>query len=464
MLLGETESLCPVCLRRVAARRVAEDDDVYLEKDCPEHGPHRALIWRGARLYLDWARHGRAVAATHHKLTTSVQGCPYDCGLCPEHKGDTCTAVIEVTARCNLNCPICFASAFSSSPHPSAAPAPPTPDPSLDKLRDMLHALLDSSGPCPVQLSGGEPTLRDDLPEVVSLAQELGFGHIQVNTNGVRIAGDASYLKRLADSGTSVIYLQCDGVSDDVYRHTRGAALAEIKTRALANCAEAKMGVILVPTLVPGVNDHQIGDIVRLAKEWMPTVKGIHFQPVSYFGRFPHPPQDHDRLTIPDLLQAIELETGGEIKRENFAPRTRQESHCAFAGLFVLMEDGKLLPITHFDPTTPPSGQGAKESPAEHTRRFIEHKWRFAEQKGSGCSCQPGSWLELFDRARAYSLSISGMPFQDAGNIDLERLKTCCVHVVAPWQRLVPLCAYYLTSVDGRRLYSSELRAAVHPG
>lgn len=309
--LGTTESICPVCLRRVSAVNVVEDGNVYLKKDCPEHGAYKVIIWRGAEHYSLWDRPGRP-GGPKKRLTSVERGCPYDCGLCPEHKQDTCTVLMEVTNRCDLSCPVCFAGSDEAA----------TYEPDLSRVGEMYETILESGGPYPIQLSGGEPTLRDDLPEIVGLARDLGFDHIQVNTNGVRLAEDLDYLLALKDSGTSVLFLSFDGVTDEVYRYLRGVELLDLKIQVLKNCSEAKVGVVLVPTIIPGVNSQQIGDIIRLAKGWIPTVKGVHFQPISYFGRYPRSPTDEDRTTIPDILRALEVQTEGEVKFENFIPPT----------------------------------------------------------------------------------------------------------------------------------------------
>ena len=309
--LGTTESVCPVCLRRVSAVRVVEDGDIYLKKDCPEHGTYKVIIWRGAEHYPEWDRPGRP-GGPKKRLTPIERGCPYDCGLCPKHKQDTCTVLMEVTNRCDLSCPICFASSNEL----------PIYQPDLREIKGMYQTILESGGPYPIQLSGGEPALRDDLPEIVGLARDLGFDHIQVNTNGVRLAEDLDYLLALKDSGTSVIFLSFDGVSNGVYRQLRGIELLDLKIQVLKNCSEAKMGVILVPTVIPGVNFQEIGEIIQFAKGWIPTVKGVHFQPISYFGRYPGAPEDEDRITIPDVLRALEVQTEGEVKFKNFIPPT----------------------------------------------------------------------------------------------------------------------------------------------
>ena len=444
-ILGKTESLCPICLQGVPAVRIADGENVYLEKTCREHGSYRALIWKGAANFLAWGQGSRPPAKTHQQPGTRVgRGCPNDCGLCPEHEQDTCSAVIEVVRRCNLGCPVCFAASTSEHDQP----------PSIEALRAVLDHLLVAAGRVPIQLSGGEPTLRDDLPEIVALASSLGFPHIQLNTNGIRIGRDKEYLRGLKNAGLSAVFLQWDGLDDAVYRAVRGADLLQMKRSALDNCAELHLGVILVPTLVPGVNTDQIGGIVQFAKAWMPTVRGVHFQPISYFGRYPHAPEDENRFTIPQLLECLESQTEGEVCRSDFA--ASEPRYCSFSGLFVLEADGRLRGISA---SVGPGMAGGEDdlSPAERTRRYIARKWRYAEHEAEGCcGCQSTSESPFYSRARAYSLSISGMAFQDVWNVDIERLRRCCIHVATLDGGLVPLCAYYLTGTNGCRIYPRE--------
>ncbi|MEW6034086.1 MAG: radical SAM protein, partial [Chloroflexota bacterium] len=386
-LLQETQSLCPECLRKIAALRKVANGNVYLEKSCPVHGDFRVLVWRDAELYRRWGR-GEETRGPQKRLTATQRGCPYDCGLCPEHRAETCTVLMEVTASCDLHCPFCFASSGKG-----------TSDLDLGKIAGMYQAIVDAGGPYPVQLSGGEPTVRDDLPHIVALGKKMGFGHIQLNTHGLRLARDREYLLRLKEAGVDLVYLQFDGVSDDVYHQLRGANLLDLKLQAIENCAQARIGVILVPTLVPRVNDHQVGDIVRLAKRWVPVVKGIHFQPVSYFGRYPRTPRDEDRITIPDVLRALEAQTQGEVRATDFVPRRRSDSHCGFSGFFVLMEDQHLQATTSFNHRQLEATHGSgclKESPAQHVRRFISQRGRFIERSSGCCSTGAGGWQGFF--------------------------------------------------------------------
>jgi 7,8-dihydro-6-hydroxymethylpterin dimethyltransferase len=321
-LQSRTASLCPHCFRRIPADRIIENDAVYLQKSCPEHGDlGKILLWKNSpKPFHEWTRapsEAAGVSCTSGSSSDDMpiaakeqSGCPYSCGLCLNHQQKTCTVIVEVTGRCALRCPICFAASKTEA----------NPDPDLGQIAQIFEMLRDRADHCPVQLSGGEPSLRDDLPQIVALARTLGFDHIQINTNGIRLAQDADYARALMDAGATVIYLQFDGITNSVYQHIRGADLLSLKLKAIERCAELKIGVILVPTLVKGVNDGQIGAIIQVAKKWMPIVKGVHFQPMAFLGRHPTPPRNDDRVLISDLLAAIEDQTGGELRVENLIP------------------------------------------------------------------------------------------------------------------------------------------------
>ena len=467
MLENVCESLCPYCLRRVSAQRVTAGNDVYLHKTCPEHGDiEKVLIWRNDIVPFDvWTkpRAGACCSSSCNcgepQASVLKSNCPYDCGICPEHRQHTCSAIIEVTARCNLRCPVCFAD----------VPEKFAPDPDIDQIERILKNVMQNAGACPVQLSGGEPTLRNDLPEIIGLARSLGFDHIQVNTNGLRIAEDFAYAEALREAGITDFFLQFDGVNDDVYRKMRGRDLFSQKETVVRTAAELRVAVILVPTLVRGVNDGQIGAILEFAKRWMPSVKGVHFQPMTYLGRYPRSPRNEDRILVPDILAAVEAQTGGELTLENFIPSACEDPRCSFSALAVLDEDGRLVPATHIDWV---SARGADA--AEKSIAYVRRHWQYpasgkpeisAGPETSGTfevseasrapeDSQENSKDPALERIRNYSLCISGMAFQDAWNIELDRLRRCCVHVASA-DKLVPFCAYYLTGAHGRRLRKS---------
>jgi len=463
--LPPTDSLCPQCLKKVPAFRIREADNVYLVKTCPEHGDFKSIIWRGDPDYASWSR----TKPLNHPTVTqtaTVQGCPLDCGLCPEHAQQTCCVLLEVTSRCDLGCPVCFASSGETV----------MPDPGLDVIEGWFRLLRESVGRCNIQLSGGEPTMRDDLPVIIASGRDLGFPFFQLNTNGLRLASEPGYARQLKEAGLSTVFLQFDGIDDDVHRVTRGRPLRDLKEATVAACAEAGLGIVLVPTLVPGVNTDRIGQIIDYALRWLPHVRGVHFQPISYFGRYPHPPTNEDRYTLPELMRDIETQTEGRILASSLYPSGCGHSLCSVSGDYLLMPDGSLRSLTnHAKPRSccdsgHGAGTGERQNAAERQRSFIARRWSASgdppaadgrtvatagEDPAAGQTPDPIMSLDDFldSRARGHSFTITAMAFQDAWTLDLERLQNCHLHVVAPGGRIVPFCAYNLTDAAGNHLH-----------
>lgn len=442
-VISKTESLCPICLRKIEARKIEEGNETYLQKECDTHGNFKTIIWRGSPKIDSWVRNK---IHSHPKMpfTEVEKGCPFDCGLCEEHRQHTCTALIEVTDRCNLNCSFCFASSSSE-----------LGDLTIDQIEFIYKSVLKASGNCNIQISGGEPTVRDDLPEIIRLGHSIGFSFIQLNTNGIRIAEQEDYLKELKKAGLNSIFLQFDGMNDSIYESLRGRKLLDLKIKAIENCKKHNIGVVLVPTLVPRINMDNIGAIIDFALENLPTVRGVHFQPVSYFGRIPSIPKDEDRVTIPDIIRAIESQTGGRIKEESFKPPGCENSFCSFHGNYIYKGEGQLSQVTKHSSDCCCKSEKA-EVGAEKAKKFVARNW--SERKAINStiklnSSKTMSWDDIIQSIKNYSFSISGMAFQDVWNIDLDRVKDCCIHVVSPDGKLIPFCAYNLTDIEGNYLY-----------
>ncbi len=189
-VLSRTESLCPSCLKKIPAFRVTDGRDVYLEKRCDVHGIFDTVIWRGNPAFETWSRPKLPVRPPVC-YADIAKGCPFDCGLCEAHRQITCTALLEVTGRCNLACPYCFAAAGNA----------PKPDPALDVIRFWFDRVKHAAPACNIQLSGGEPTVRDDLPQIIEMGRRRGFAFIQLNTNGLRLAREKGYAQRLKGRG-----------------------------------------------------------------------------------------------------------------------------------------------------------------------------------------------------------------------------------------------------------------------
>ncbi|MDR3209510.1 MAG: radical SAM protein, partial [Oscillospiraceae bacterium] len=297
-----------------------------------------------------------------------------------------------------------------------------------------------------VQLSGGEPTVRDDLPEIIRAAREVGCETVQLNSNGLRLAREPQFTRALAEAGLSFVFMQFDGVSELPHKTLRGAPLLGEKLRAIEVCDANNLGVTLVPTIVPGVNDGEIGAILNLAIARAPAVRGVHFQPVSYFGRYPAPPRDEDRITLPELLRAIETQTAGKIKISDFVPSSCDHPRCGFHGDFAVLPQGALLRLT---PKYKP-GQCCDGGDAHlQNRKFVARRWTRPNAKTvseTQNNADFGDMTTFLNRVKSHGFTITAMAFQDAWTLDLERLRRCSLHVVSG-ARTVPFCARYITAV-----------------
>ncbi len=436
MEIGKTMSVCPVCLAKIPAKKVVgEDGNVYMEKRYWEHGSFRTLIWEGdLDSYLAWAAGDSNSPVTPVRAREVEKGCPYDCGLCQSHERDGCCVLLELTNRCNLRCPVCFASAGEQKPK----------DLSLEEIGRQYDLLMARGGPFNIQLSGGEPTMRDDLDKIIALGIEKGFSFFQLNTNGLRLAQEMGYAQHLAKSGVSTVFLQFDGLEEDIYTALRGKPLTQIKLRAIQNCKEAGLPVVLVPTVAPGINDHALGDILRFALEHAPHVRGVHIQPISYFGRcgLEVPPV---RLTIPGVLRRIEAQTGGLMKAADFGGGGAESPYCSFHASFLRKKDGTIKAL----PRRRSQCCCVKSSDA---RDFVSQQW-----SGKAAFCdgdEDTSSLDAFlQQTVENTFTVSGMVFQDAYNLDLDRLRRCYICEVDTQNGMVPFCAYNLTDIHGHALY-----------
>lgn len=435
MEIGRTLSVCPVCLSRIPAKKLLEADGIYMEKKCPDHGGFRTLIWEGdLESYRAWAQGDAGGKTRPPRAKPAEQGCPYDCGLCQNHEREGCCVLLELTNRCNLKCPVCFASAGEREPG----------DLSLEEIGRQYDMLMERGGPFNIQLSGGEPTVREDLDRIIALGREKGFSFFQLNTNGLRLAQEPDYCIELRQAGLSTVFLQFDGLDEDIYVKLRGRPLRDIKLRAIDNCRLAELPVVLVPTVAPGVNDQALGDILRFALDRAPHVRGVHFQPISYFGRCglerPEKP-----LTIPAVLRRIEEQTGGLMLASHFGGGGAESPYCSFHASYLRKADGSLKAL----PRRRSQCCCVKSSEA---RDFVSRQWS-GKVADSCCDPDTASLDEFLEQTVRNTFTVSGMLFQDAWNLDLDRLRRCYICEVDSKLGMVPFCAYNLTDSVGRALY-----------
>lgn len=457
-----TKSICPECLKAIDATIYEDEGKVFIKKTCPDHGSVQELYWSDYDQYLRAEKFRFDGTGMENPRTEKKLGCPYDCGICPEHKSHTSLAIIDITNRCNLKCPVCFA---------NASAAGYVYEPTADQVAGMLENLHNNK-PVPataLQFSGGEPTIREELFDFVRKAKEIGFKHVEVNTNGVRIAADPEYAKKLKEAGVSTIYLQFDGLTPEAYKFIRGLDLLETKMKAIENLRQAGYAsIVLVVTLVKGVNDQQLGDIIKFAAENFDVIRCVNVQPVSLCGRLPQQEREKMRITIPDFMRLVEEQTGGDIKASDFYPvpivvpvskavgelkgkryvEFTTHPHCGMA-TFVFIENGKMTPITRYGNIEKFVGslkgvyadalKGDKSKAkirlagsARHIKFSFLRKYLFKV-------LTTGDYNSLGDFARN-ALMISSMHFMDPYNFDLERVQRCGIHYAVPDGRIIPFC------------------------
>jgi len=461
--IKNTKSICPECLKALDATIFEDAGKVFIKKECPEHGAFQELYWSDYDQYVRAEKFRYDGEGIENPRTKTVNNCPLDCGICPEHKSHTALAIIDITNRCNLKCPVCFA---------NAAAAGYVYEPTKAQVVGMLENLR-ATKPVPataLQFSGGEPTIRKDLFDFVRKAKELGFRHVEVNTNGLRISQSVEYARELKAAGISTIYLQFDGLTPDVYKFIRGLDLLDIKMKAIENLRQAGFqSVVLVVTLVKGVNDSQLGDIINFAVKNFDVIRCINVQPVSLCGRLPPQEREKMRITIPDFMRLVEEQTNGAIKTSDFYPvpvvvpiskaigsmqnkryvEFTAHPHCGMA-TYLFIENGKITPITQ-KATIEKFWKSMKkiyEDAVKDGRKVKKRNLLLPVVKNVKLSFMrkyiwkvlaDGSYEALGDLQRQ-SILLSSMHFMDPYNFDLERVQRCVIHYAVPDGRIIPFC------------------------
>ena len=435
--LEETRSLCPECKRVIDAQLHMEAGRVIMRKRCPEHGPFEALISPDAEGYLASLKYSRPGTAPLAFATEVRDGCPHDCGLCTDHQQHTCLALIEVNTGCNLACPTCFANAGAGY------------NLTLDEVSFMLDQFVRAEGaPEVVQFSGGEPTLHPQLFQMIRMAQDKGIRHVMVNTNGLRIARDARWAERLGEL-RPMVYLQFDGLEDATYVALRGEPLLSEKLAALDRLAELDLDTVLVAAVERGVNEHEVGALVRFGLEH-PAVRGINFQPVTHVGR--HGPFDPlDRVTIPEVIGRIAAQTEGLFVESDFVPVPCCHPGCQSV-TYAYVEDGQVTPLPRLinvDDYLDYITNRAWPEASHEVKHALEAMWSSSAVPGSqslaelfcDAACNIDLAVTNADLAkRVFAVSVKD--FMDAYTFDVKKVMKCCVGILTPDGRMVPFCAY----------------------
>jgi 7,8-dihydro-6-hydroxymethylpterin dimethyltransferase len=471
----KTRSICPHCLKVIDANVFEKDGRILIEKKCPKHGSFTDTYWSDAAQFKRFLSYQVKGSPIDNPNTKSKSRCPFDCGLCNKHKTHTMLANIDITNRCNQRCPICFA---------NSATAGYLYEPTMEQIKGMLKMLRDEKPTATeaVQFSGGEPTMHPRIVEIVMMAKDMGFETVMMATNGIKIAEDVDFAKRLKRAGLRAAYLQFDGITPEPYIAARGYNALPIKRKAVENLAKAKISTVLVPTVVKGVNDGQLGGIIDYGFKNIASVKAVNFQPVSFTGRIDAKELEQRRITVPDVFRLVEEQTGGRIRMDDWLPvpavapldmlfekflkdrraHPATHAHCG-AGVYLFEKDGDYVPLNRFMNLerardivlselekkdglleSKLGGVGAKMRVIAKLASTIDRK-EAPEYFNLTDFLKSAVLHELKDVSQTLKnkgMFVGCMHFMDPYNFDLDRVERCCIHYATPDMRLIPFCSY----------------------
>lgn len=451
-----TRSICPTCRRVIDAKVIIRHNKVYMHKRCPDHGFFEALIYADAQAYTNSGKFNKPGTIPLHFNTEIVNGCPHDCGLCPDHQQHACVGIIEVNSACNMDCPLCFADAG------------PGYNLTLAEVEAILDNFVATEGsPEVIQFSGGEPTIHPQIIPMLRAAMERNIRHIMINTNGRRIANDDNFLAELAEIRPA-IYFQFDGFEAETYRLIRGEAdILPEKVRALDRLAQIRSPVILVPAIARGVNEHEIGKIVEFAMAH-PTIFGVNFQPAFHAGRF----MDHDpmqRLTNPELIQMVAEQTNGLFQVDDFIPVP-----CCFptcnSVTYAYLDGDNVIPlprILNVDDYLDYISNRVLLNVADEIKRALEGLWSSSAIPGtekaaynftlSCAACGFPEGMEGIENLMNNMFMIMFQDFLDPWTFNQKNLMKCCKEILLPDGKQIPFCAY--NNVGYREQAKAQLTA-----
>ena len=455
-----TNSICTTCFRKVEAKIVFQDDRVYMHKRCAHHGLEKVLISTDIDYYKR-SRNTLKPGQLPVTFNTPIKyGCPYDCGLCPDHEQHSCLTLVEITDACNLTCPVCYA---ESGPHRQTHR-------SLEQVEFMLDCVVrNEKEPDIVQISGGEPTIHPQFFEILDAARRRPIKHLMVNTNGIRIAQEPEFAKRLAAYLPGFeLYLQFDSLEEASLRELRGADLRRIRLQALENLNKYNISTTLVVTVKKGSNDQELGKIIDFGLK-QKCVRGVTFQPIQAAGRLENFESKRDRLTLAEVSQNI-LAQSDLFKPEDIIPVPCHPDALAMG--YAVKLGGKTVPLTGMiDPKVLLQGEG-NTIVYERDPRLREHVFKLFSTSHSPESattslkqllcCLP---LVQVPESMTYDkvFRVLIIQFMDAQNFDVRSVKKSCIHIVHPDGRIIPFDTFNLFYRDDKEQILAKLKTEMEP-
>ena len=454
-----TKSMCPECLQLVDAKIVFREDKVWMQKHCKTHGDSEVMIADDITYYKNQRNYNKQSEMPLNFKTKVHYGCPYDCGLCTDHEQHSCLSIVEITDRCNLSCPTCYA---NSAPNYGRHRT-------LEEIERMLDTIIKNEGePDVVQISGGEPTVHPQFFEIMDLAKsKKAIKHLMLNTNGIRIAKDIDFVERLASYMPDFeIYLQFDSFKKEVLESMRGEDLTEIRRKAIENLNRFNLSTTLVVVVQKNRNEDEIGAIIDYALQ-QKCVRGVTFQPTQVAGRIDDFEPLEQKITLTEVRRKI-YEQSSIFTPEDLIPvPCNPDALCmAYAIKPPHAETGEpdgnqAFPLTRYINPEDILNNSRSTIVYEHDERIKEHMTNlFSTGISVDCASEEGGELEqlmsCLPTIQSNTVNYSNMfralimNFIGAYDLDVRIIKRSCAHIVSDTYTTVPFETMNLLYRDGK--------------
>lgn len=436
--LESTISICSQCIAKVEAKIIRKKWWIFIKKFCQKCGIQEEILEENPEYYFKKNLYYKP--GTGCKLQAAVnKWCPRDCGLCQQHEQHTCIGLIEITNKCDLWCPTCYANSGEWSFLDIAT---------IEKMMDFYQDSEMNKADI-LQISWWEPTLHPQIIEIIALAKSKNFKYVMLNTNWLRIATDEEFARKIWEFKLGFeVYLQFDGLRESTYEKLRWRNILEQKLQAIRNLQKYKIPTTLVSTIQTGINDDEIWDIVNY---WLREdyIRGVNFQPVAFFGRWQH--DTTNRITLSGIIDRLEVQSDGFIKFGDFIPLPCDPDRVALT--YLHNKNNNWRTIVHKVDIS------KNLDHIKNTFAFDLNDILETEQKEWDCCagvCNPWQWLTKILEPKLILMSkeaqsdyvnnnffrVSIKSFIDIYNFDIKSVQKDCVHILTPDLKKIPFSTY----------------------